>query len=83
MVVSAIMVGAQILIVFVGGAAFSVVPLNGAQWGISLVIGILTLPIGAAIRLLPDWPFEQLWRALEAGTRKLTFWRRAPAETIR
>ncbi|KAM4066431.1 E1-E2 ATPase domain-containing protein [Hirsutella rhossiliensis] len=37
--VSSIMIGAQVLIIFVGGAAFSVVPLNGAQWAISEVLG--------------------------------------------
>ncbi|POR39743.1 Calcium-transporting ATPase [Tolypocladium paradoxum] len=57
--VSSIMIGAQVLIIFVGGAAFSVVPLTGTQWAISLVPGVLSLPVGVAIRLLPDSPFEK------------------------
>jgi len=57
--VSSIMVGAQILIVFVGGAAFSVVPLTGVQWAVSLVLGFLTLPLGVLIRTVPDGPFEK------------------------
>jgi hypothetical protein len=54
MAVSAIMIGLQILIVFVGGSAFAVTPLNGQLWVVSLVLGFLTLPIGAAVRCLPD-----------------------------
>jgi P-type Ca2+ transporter type 2C len=49
-----IMIGGQLLIVFVGGAAFVVKPLTGAQWGISIVIGLLSLPAGALIRCIPD-----------------------------
>ncbi|KAF2396601.1 calcium-translocating P-type ATPase [Trichodelitschia bisporula] len=54
MAIMLIMIGGQVLIVFVGGAAFVVEKLTGAQWGISLVIGVLSLPIGALIRLIPD-----------------------------
>ncbi|KAL5336921.1 hypothetical protein BJX70DRAFT_258312 [Aspergillus crustosus] len=49
-----IIVGGQILIIFVGGHAFSVTRLNGAQWGVCLVLGILSLPIAIIIRLIPD-----------------------------
>jgi Ca2+-transporting ATPase len=49
-----IMIGGQVLIIFVGGAAFVVTPLNGVQWAISMIIGILSLPIGALIRCVPD-----------------------------
>jgi len=42
------------LIIFKGGNAFDTGPLTGAQWGWSVVFGILVLPIGAAIRLIPD-----------------------------
>ncbi len=51
-------IGLQILIVFVGGAAFSVTALNGRDWGISIVAGFITLPVGVLIRLLPTKPFE-------------------------
>jgi len=50
----AIMIVGQIIIVFVSGAAFQVVPLNGPQWAISIVSGSLSLPIGMAIRFIPD-----------------------------
>lgn len=56
MVMMAIMIGGQVLIIFVGGPAFVVVEggLNGPQWGISLVLGFLSIPIGILIRLFPD-----------------------------
>jgi Ca2+-transporting ATPase len=49
-----IMIGGQTMIVFVGGAAFKVQPINGAQWGYSIVLGALSLPVGAIIRMIPD-----------------------------
>lgn len=51
-----IMIGGQVLIIFVGGRAISVVdpPLDGVQWGISIVLGALSIPIGVIIRLIPD-----------------------------
>lgn len=55
------MIGGQTVIVIVGGiapnsigAAFSVVEINGIDWAVCLVIGFLSIPIGAAIRLIPD-----------------------------
>ena len=49
-----IMIGGQTMIVFVGGVAFSVTRLNGPQWGYSIVLGFLSLPIGMIVRLIPD-----------------------------
>lgn len=54
-----IMVGGQIIIIEFGGAAFQVTRLNGRDWGISLVIGFLAIPLGALIRLLPTDPFAR------------------------
>ncbi|KAF9059412.1 Ca-transporting ATPase [Rhodocollybia butyracea] len=51
----------QVLIVFVGGAAFQVTPVDGKIWGISLALGIVSIPLGALIRLLPNEPFEKLF----------------------
>lgn len=49
-----IIVGGQILIIFVGGQAFSVKPLDGPQWGVSVVLGVISIPIAVIIRLIPD-----------------------------
>jgi Cation transporting ATPase, C-terminus len=50
--------GAQVLIVFVGGAAFSVTRLGGRDWAISIIAGFISLPIGVLIRLIPTKPIE-------------------------
>jgi Ca2+-transporting ATPase len=44
----------QVLVMFVGGAAFQVERLTGLQWGVSIVIGIMALPIGALLRCIPN-----------------------------
>lgn len=50
-----IIIGGQILIIFVGGAAFSVKRLDqGSQWAVSLVLGAISVPIAVIIRLIPD-----------------------------
>ena len=57
-------IGVQILIVFVGGAAFQVTPLRGREWGISLALGVVSIPLGALIRLMPNGPHEKLFKRL-------------------
>ncbi|KAJ5180659.1 ATPase P-type K/Mg/Cd/Cu/Zn/Na/Ca/Na/H-transporter [Penicillium capsulatum] len=50
-----IIIGGQVLIIFVGGAAFSVKRLDeGSQWAVSLVLGALSVPVAVIIRLIPD-----------------------------
>ncbi|PSN61843.1 calcium-translocating P-type ATPase [Corynespora cassiicola Philippines] len=53
-VILLIMIAGQTMIVFVGGEAFKVKPINGAQWGYSIVLGALSLVVGVIIRLIPD-----------------------------
>ncbi|KAI6769047.1 hypothetical protein HG531_010151 [Fusarium graminearum] len=54
--ISAIMCGGQVLIIFVGGAAFQIAKekQSGAFWAIALVLGFLSIPVGILIRLIPD-----------------------------
>ncbi|KAL1837372.1 hypothetical protein VTJ49DRAFT_3954 [Mycothermus thermophilus] len=54
MIINLIMVGGQVLIIFVGGQAFKITPLNGKEWGLSIGLGAISLPWGALIRLFPD-----------------------------
>jgi Ca2+-transporting ATPase len=51
----------QVAIIFVGGTAFSVIRLPGRDWGISLALGVVSIPLGAIVRLLPNGPFEKLF----------------------
>jgi Ca2+-transporting ATPase len=67
-IINLIMIGGQVLIIFVGGQAFRITRLNGWEWGMSIGLGAISLPFGAAIRLLPDsWvsaclpPFMRRW----------------------
>lgn len=51
----------QIVIVSIGGTAFQVTRIGAREWGISLALGFVSIPLGALIRLLPNWPFERLF----------------------
>ncbi|KAF9234120.1 hypothetical protein BU15DRAFT_65976 [Melanogaster broomeanus] len=63
-VITLIEIVVQVLIVFVGGAAFQVTTIGGREWGISLVLGVVSIPLGALIRLLPNGPFEKMFIAI-------------------
>lgn len=52
--IQVIIVAGQVMIVLVGGKAFSTVRLNGAQWAYSVVLGFLSIPVAIIIRLIPD-----------------------------
>ncbi|KAK1980057.1 calcium-translocating P-type ATPase [Colletotrichum cereale] len=72
----AIMAGGQVLIVFFGGAAFKVEPLNGPQWAISIVLGFLSIPVGILIRLVPDAVFVAIVRPFAWCWSKIPKWKR-------
>ncbi|KAK5712502.1 plasma membrane calcium [Elasticomyces elasticus] len=56
LIILAIMVGCQIMIVFIGGRAFQILAggISGQDWGISIVLGALSLPFAILIRIFPD-----------------------------
>ncbi|ODV89481.1 hypothetical protein CANCADRAFT_13458, partial [Tortispora caseinolytica NRRL Y-17796] len=49
-----VIIGGQCLIMFVGGAAFSVHRQTGAEWVAAIICGVISIPIGALIRLFPN-----------------------------
>ncbi|KAF8896568.1 calcium-transporting ATPase [Infundibulicybe gibba] len=63
-IITLIEIAIQVIIVFVGGAAFQVTPIPGREWGISIALGVVSIPLGVLIRLLPNEPFERLFNAL-------------------
>jgi len=71
-VISLIMIGGQLLISFIGGRAFSVTRLNGAQWAYSVVLGALSIPVGVIIRLIPDKLLEKVNLKMKRVTSRLT-----------
>ncbi|KAJ9212385.1 hypothetical protein DTO166G4_6016 [Paecilomyces variotii] len=58
--IQAIIIAGQVMIIFVGGRAFSVKRLNGPQWGVSLVLGAISVPVAVIIRLIPDSLIQRL-----------------------
>jgi hypothetical protein len=73
------MIGGQILIIFIGGRAFSVTRLTLAQWAYSVVLGVLSIPFGFIIRLIPDrllnrgiWMFK--WASCGLARRSDNEW---------
>ncbi|CEI92331.1 Putative Calcium-translocating P-type ATPase, PMCA-type [Rhizopus microsporus] len=52
----------QVVIVQFGGPAFQVIALDGIHWAIAIVVGLLSIPIGVVIRLIPDHLFGFLFR---------------------
>ncbi|KAI1387773.1 calcium-translocating P-type ATPase [Hypoxylon trugodes] len=50
--------GAQVLIIFVGGTPFSIAPQSppqtSGQWACAIVLGVISIPVGMVIRLIPD-----------------------------
>ncbi|KAK2608535.1 hypothetical protein QQS21_002881 [Conoideocrella luteorostrata] len=62
----------QFVIIFRGGEAFDTVPLTGAQWGWSMLFGLLTIPLGALIRQVPDRYVASFFRKVGQGLRWIT-----------
>ncbi len=59
-VIFCIMAGGQAIIVNFGGSAFQVVRIGGRDWAICIIIGLVSLPVGALIRCIPPGPVERL-----------------------
>jgi Ca2+-transporting ATPase len=52
--INVVMVGGQVMIMFVGGEAFQITSLNGVAWAISIILGAISIPVAVIIRLIPD-----------------------------
>lgn len=46
--------GCQILIMFVGGAAFSISHQTAGMWATAILCGFISIPVGAIIRIIPN-----------------------------
>ncbi|KXH47390.1 calcium-translocating P-type ATPase [Colletotrichum simmondsii] len=57
----------QMIIIWKGGQAFDTRPLNGAQWGWSMLFGVLVIPLGALIRQVPDELVYGFFQAVKRG----------------
>lgn len=62
--INAVMVGGQIMIIYVGGQAFSVTRLSGILWGICIICAIACLPWAIVLRVIPDRHFGVVFNAV-------------------
>lgn len=62
--INLLMVGLQLLIVFIGGRVFGIKPggLNGPQWAISIIVALMSIPWGVVVRIFPDAWFASIVR---------------------
>ncbi|KAF9644891.1 Ca-transporting ATPase, partial [Thelephora ganbajun] len=67
-VITLIEIVGQVLIVFIGGAAFQVTRIPGREWGISLALGFFSIPLGVLIRCIPTPPLERAFIKLRIMT---------------
>lgn len=65
--INAVMVGGQVMIVYVGGAAFGVTRLSGILWAVCLICAVGCLPWAVLLRTLPDRHFGVVFNAVVAG----------------
>ncbi|KAI9136406.1 hypothetical protein BKA69DRAFT_1129130 [Paraphysoderma sedebokerense] len=54
-VIWVLIVVVQVLIIQFFGVVFKVVPLTADEWGITMALGIISLPAGVLIKLVPDF----------------------------
>lgn len=62
--INCIMVGGQILIIFIGGRAFSITRLDGTQWAVSILTAIPCLLWGILVRCFPDAWFAVMFNGV-------------------
>ncbi|KAJ5492851.1 Calcium-transporting ATPase 2 [Penicillium diatomitis] len=62
--INAIMIGGQIMIVYVGGQAFGVTRLSGILWAVCIICALGCLPWAVALRTLPDRHFGTVFNGV-------------------
>jgi Ca2+-transporting ATPase len=65
--INAVMVGGQVMIVYVGGEAFGVTRLSGILWAVCLICALGCLPWAVVLRTIPDRHFGVVFNAVVGG----------------
>lgn len=65
--INVIMVGGQVLIIYVGGQAFSVTRLSGILWAVCIICSLGCLPWALVLRIIPDRHFGFVFNAVVCG----------------
>ena len=71
--INCLMVGGQILIIFVGDVALSVKRINGGQWALCILCAIFCVPWAIVLRCIPDRHFQVIIDLFSAIC--MFFWR--------
>jgi len=69
---------AQFVIVTWGGDAFKTVALKPSQWGVCILLGFLSLPLGMILRLIPDSTFALCLPKAPEAAEKVDFTKPLP-----
>lgn len=94
-IINCLMVGLQVLIIYVGSTAFAIKSggLDGTQWAISVVTALMCLPWAVLVRLFPDEWFAAIARVVgkpfliaynfvaRIWTRVISKFKKTPKET--
>ncbi|KAJ5890890.1 Calcium-transporting ATPase 2 [Penicillium subrubescens] len=65
--INAVMVGGQVMIVYVGGQAFGVTRLSGILWAVCIICALGCLPWAVVLRTIPDRHFGVVFNAVVGG----------------
>ncbi|KAJ6068345.1 uncharacterized protein N7446_005382 [Penicillium canescens] len=71
--INAVIVGGQIMIVFIGGQAFRVTRLSGILWAVCLICAVGCMPWAMILRMVPDHRFALFFNAV-VGSISLVMW---------
>ncbi|KAJ5416973.1 ATPase P-type K/Mg/Cd/Cu/Zn/Na/Ca/Na/H-transporter [Penicillium crustosum] len=65
--INTVIIGGQIMIVYIGGQAFRVTRLSGVLWVVCLICAVGCIPWGMILRMIPDHNFAFVFNAIVSG----------------
>ncbi|KGO72374.1 ATPase, P-type, K/Mg/Cd/Cu/Zn/Na/Ca/Na/H-transporter [Penicillium expansum] len=65
--INTIIIGGQIMIVYIGGQAFRVTRLSGVLWAVCLICALGCIPWSMILRMIPDHNFAFVFNAIVSG----------------
>ncbi|KAJ5192192.1 ATPase P-type K/Mg/Cd/Cu/Zn/Na/Ca/Na/H-transporter [Penicillium cf. viridicatum] len=62
--INTVIIGGQIMIVYIGGQAFRVTRLNGVLWAVCLICAVGCMPWAMSLRMIPDHHFAIVFNSI-------------------
>lgn len=62
--INTVIIGGQIMIVYIGGQAFRVTRLNGVLWAVCLICAVGCMPWAMILRMIPDHHFAVVFNSI-------------------